>query len=140
MNVIPFLEQHFYGMEIQPAQEYARQFADSVAIKGLEGKDSYSIEHEGKVICCFGWVNVYEHRAMIWGLFAKDSGPHFTAFTKIAKRLFDGLPHKRLELEVDYEFDQGHRWARMLGFEMETGRLRGFRIDGGDSALYSRIR
>ena len=42
-------------------------------------------------------------------------------------------------MTVDCEFEQGHRWAKMLGFTMEAERMRAYRPDGGDVALYARV-
>jgi hypothetical protein len=35
-------------------------------------------------------------------------------------------------------FEPGHRWARMLGFEQE-GLMRAFGHDGSDMVMYSRV-
>ena len=140
MIVVPFRYEHFLGIDIQPAQAYVRDYVTEDVIKQLETKNSFTCIDNDKVLACFGWVQIYPTRGSLWALISATSGPHFVGMTRIAKRLIDGLAFRRLEMEVDCEFEQGHRWARMLGFKLEAARLHGFRMDGGDSAVYARIR
>lgn len=140
MIVIPFRAEHFWAIDIQPSQAYVRQYVTEDGIKQLEAQNSFTCVENDKLLACFGWIPIYSTRGSIWALISATSGPHFVGMTRIAKRLIDGLAFRRLEMEVDCEFEQGHRWARMLGFELEAKRLRGFRMDGGDSAVYARIR
>lgn len=140
MKVIPFSADHFWAIDIQPAQAYVRDYVAHEDLKALEAQNSFTCAKGDKVLACFGWVPLYPTRASLWALISGTSGPHFVGMTRIAKQLTEELDFKRLEMEVDCEFEQGHRWARMLGFKLEAERLRGFRIDGGDSAVYARVR
>ena len=140
MNVIPFRAEHFWNIDVQPSQAYVRQYVTEDGIKQLETQNSFTCVEGEKLLACFGWVPLYPTRASIWAFISATSGPYFVGMTRIAKRLVDGLAFRRLEMEVDYDFEQGHRWARLLGFTLEAERLRGFRMDGGDSAVYARIR
>jgi len=40
---------------------------------------------------------------------------------------------------VDVGFKEGHRWIKMLGFELE-GYMKAYRPDGADMLLYARIK
>lgn len=140
MNVVPFQTEHLWAIDAQPSQEYVLRAVTPEYIKPLEEQNAFTCMHENKVLACFGWVEIYSTRAALWALISASSGKHFVAMTRIAKRLVDSLPHKRLEMEVDCEFEQGHRWARILGFTLDVPRLRAYRLDGGDSAIYARIR
>jgi len=139
MTVVPFKAAHFWSINVQPAQEYVRGRVTEHQIKQLESLNSFSCVDGDKVLCCFGWLEIYPTRATVWAYLDKDAGPHMVAMTRVAKRLLDGLVYRRIEIEVDCEFEAGHRWARMLGFRLEAERLRGLRMDGGDSAIYARI-
>jgi RimJ/RimL family protein N-acetyltransferase len=46
---------------------------------------------------------------------------------------------KRVEAYVDANFEAGHRWITMLGFERE-GYMRAFSPLGDDAVLYARIK
>lgn len=140
MNVVPFKAEHFWSIEAQPAQAYVKNWVTEADIKALENQDTFTLFDGDEILACFGWMQIYSHRATVWSIICKNPGPRFVAMTRIAKRLIEGLPYQRLELDVDCGFEEGHRWAKMLGFTLEAERLRGFRMDGGDSAVYARIR
>lgn len=140
MKVIPFRAEHFWAIDVQPAQAYVRSYVTEDTIKQLESQNAFTCVEGDKLLACFGWVPIYPTRAMLWAFISASAGPHFVGMTRIAKRLIDGLAFRRLEMEVDCEFEQGHRWARMLGFTLEAQRLRCLRMDGGDSAIYARVR
>jgi RimJ/RimL family protein N-acetyltransferase len=46
---------------------------------------------------------------------------------------------RRYESTVDVGFKQGHRFMKMLGFEVE-GYLKAYRPDGADMVLYARVK
>lgn len=140
MNVIPFRAEHFWAIDVQPSQAHVRDYVTENEVRQLESQNSFTVAHNNVVLACFGWVVVYPTRALLWALISANSGPHFVGITRIGKKVVGGLEFKRLEMEVDCEFKQGHRWAKMLGFTLEAERLRGFRPDGGDSAIYARLR
>lgn len=140
MIVIPFRVDHFRAIDIQPAQARVRDMVRADDLAALEAGASYTCMHNRAVLACFGWIEIYPHRGSLWALLSASCGRHMTGMTRIAKRLIESAPFRRLEIDVDCEFEQGHRWARMLGFSLEAERLRGYRMDGGDSAIYARIR
>ena len=140
MIVVPFQSWHFWDIKPQASQAYVQRFATNDGIEALEKHASYTCMVDDAPVCCFGYMELYPTRASIWSYMSEDAAPHFIRLTKIAHRFIKSLPHKRLEMEVDAEFEQGHRWARMLGFTLEAECLRGYRMDGGDSAIYARVR
>lgn len=140
MKVVPFCVEHFEAIDIQPAQARVRDTVRAADLACALDKNAFTCLHEDRVLACFGWVEIYPHRGSLWALLSASCGPHLTGMTRIAKRLIDSLPFRRLEMDVDCDFAAGHRWARMLGFTLEAERLRGYRMDGGDSAIYARIR
>lgn len=140
MIVVPFRAEHFSAIDVQPSQAYVRDYISNADVKGLEEQNSFTCMEGDKVLACFGWVPVYPTRAVLWAIISADAGPHFVGVTRIAKRLVNCLDFRRIEMEVDYEFEQGHRWARMLGFTLEVERLRCARIDGGDNSIYVRFK
>lgn len=140
MEVVPFKAQHFWSLPVQPAQEYVMDYVAPGEIAGLEKQASFSCVDGGDVFMCYGWVPVYATRAMLWAYISKDAGPKFASLHRIALDLINRLQFRRLEMEVDHGFEQGHRWAKMLGFTCEAPLLKGFRLDGGDSSLYARVR
>lgn len=140
MIVIPFRREHLDMIDVQPAQAYWRPYIEANDVSALEQHQSFTCVEGDKILMCFGWIEIYPTRAAVWALISGTCGKHFVGMTRIAKRLISGLPYKRVEIDVDCEFEQGHRWAKMLGFSLEAERLRGHRIDGGDCAIYAKVR
>jgi hypothetical protein len=138
MRIIPFRAEHYHAMELQPQQQYIKAHVLEDNLHALEDQCAFTIMREDVPLMCYGWVPVYPTRVSMWAILSAHAGPHMRALTRIALDSIEHLPHRRIEIEVDYEFEQGHRWAKMLGFSIEVERLKGYRMDGGDSALYAR--
>lgn len=138
--VTPFRAEDFFAMEPQPAQAWVREQVSSQALARLEGTNAWTGRVAGEVVWIFGCFDIYPTRGRLWAFVAANAGPHFTAIHRRARAFVESLPHHRLEAEVDCDFDQGHRWMEMLGFTLEAPRLCGWRADGGDSALYGRVK
>lgn len=104
----------------------------------FRGGPAYSGLVGDQVIACMGLIPMWENRAMAWGLIAAEAGPHFVQITKAVMRTMELHPFRRIEASVKCDFQQGHRWARLLGFERE-GTMRCYSPDGGDYDLYARV-
>ncbi len=79
-------------------------------------------------------------RAIAWTLIGKDAGPHMRAITRKVKQMLDDAAPERTEMYVDCQFQNGHRWAKMLGFTLEAPCMRKHGYLGNDEALYARIK
>lgn len=106
----------------------------------LLSKYSFSFFDEDKLIACAGLVPLYEgsHRALIWSLLAKGGEKYLLPLTRCGLRLMRVSPFKRIEGTTPCDFPEGHRWLRMLGFEMEAECMRNYQLNK-DHSLYSRI-
>lgn len=141
MSIVPFKKEHFRAIEPQPAQRYVPATVDESALDALERNGaSFTCVVGGAPVMCFGWSAIYPTRAVIWGYLSKDAGRHMVRLTRIGRGLVRDLNFKRLEIEVDCEFREGHRWARLLGFKPEVPRLEAYNAHGGDTTLYARIK
>lgn len=138
MIVVPFKAQHFQSIELQDAQLRLRgAFSDEV-LCAAEMLPSNTVLINDTVIAIFGVWEKAVDVAIIWVILSKYAGKHMVALTKGARKFLAQLPYKRIEADVDCEFMQGHRWAKMTGFALETERVRAGRLDGGYSAIYAR--
>lgn len=140
MIILPFKADHFWNIKVQKAQAYINKYVTQEALVDLEKDNSFTCFKDDKIIACFGWFKIYPTRGVLWSYLSEYANKNLVEGTRIARKLINDLPFKRLEIEVDCEFEQGHRWARMLGFELETERSKSYRIDGNDSSIYVRIR
>jgi hypothetical protein len=140
MKIVPFEPNHLERLLLQPSQAIMQEtltrpeYAKSL----YEAGPAYSLVDGDAVFASMGLIPQWEHRAIAWGLIAKEAGPHFRTIHKAVLRTMEIHPYRRIETSVACDFEQGHRWARMLGFERE-GRMRAFTPDGHDCDLYGRI-
>jgi len=99
---------------------------------------SYTALDGDKVVACIGMVNIWQGRAQVWALIAKDAGRKFFYIHKMVERALRLHPCKRVETTVTSDFVEGHRWMTMLGFERE-GCMRAYTPEGLDTDLYARV-
>jgi hypothetical protein len=91
--------------------------------------------HDGMPVAAGGTMELWHRRHMSWALLPAHSGPHMLAATREAYRRARMAPG-RVEMTVLRSFAAGHRWAEMLGFEVETPVLKGYGPDGADFTGY----
>lgn len=140
MIVVPFRAEHFETMQLQDAQAYCSPHITPEYLRALEGQFAFTAMVGDKVIGVGGVAEMWAHRALLWSFVDRRAGPHFVSVHRATQRFLDVLPYRRIEAEVDVEFEPGHRWIKALGFTLEAPRMRAFRVDGGDSALYARVK
>lgn len=142
MEIVPFQTHHFLQMEVQENQRIAsfQSTPEYLAfVEQLPG--SFTILKNQEPIACFGWLEIHPGRAQIWSALSSNAGPHMVFCTRVAKRMIGLIPHKRIEAEVDAEFDAGQRWMEMLGFIKETDKpLKAHAPNGGDNYIYAKVK
>lgn len=97
-------------------------------------------KEDGRVLLCGGVTEYWPGRGEAWAILNKDCKREFIALHNATKRLFDICPVRRIELAADIGFEPAHRWARLLGFELEAPLLKAYTIEGRDVSLYARIK
>jgi len=140
MNIVPYESIHLKEISLQPAQQYLAAYVDDDMMIALESEYAFSGLVDGMPVICAGIIPIWHNRALAWAYLSADAGAHMTAITKAIKRFFELAPFERIEATVDSEFAKAHRWIQMLGFNIEADRMIKYRPDGGDSALYARIK
>ena len=127
-------------LRLQPAQEYLAAFVGRPGY-GQELVDAgpcYTVRQDGKIIYCAGVVELWQGRASAWALLSGEAGRSMIGLHRMVKDFLDNCGIRRVEAYVYPDFEPGHRWARMLGFEQE-GLMKAFQ-QGADMVMYSRIR
>lgn len=141
IEVIPFRLEHYKELKKQESQEYLTSYIRDEHLLTLQnGKHAYTIIIEGRVLLCGGIIQYWEGRGEAWSFIAADCKKDFYRIHKIVKRFFELSDLKRIEATVDYNFTQGHRWIKSLGFVCEAPLLKSYLPNGGDSSLYVRVR
>jgi hypothetical protein len=97
-----------------------------------------AVDADGRIIMCAGAVMIWRNRAFLWALLSDLSGAHMLELTRMGFQLLPTIRASRLEAIVRQDFDAGHRWLQLLGFQNETpDGMRHF--CGGDTfSLYAR--
>ena len=87
-----------------------------------------------------GVSKVWEGRYQAWAFLSHDAGPSgFVAVHRAVRSFLDQSDIPRIEATVDADFDEGHRWMRMLGMECETPTgMCSYYPNGRRAFLYSR--
>lgn len=139
MRVEPFNQEHWEAMQLQPAQHWCLPYMSADVVAWLQTLDAYTIFDGDTPVVIAGLFEKWPGAAVAWAYVSEAAGRHMVAITRIVQRFLELKAPRRVEATVDAEFDAGHRWAELLGFERE-GLLRANRPDGGDQVIYSRIR
>jgi hypothetical protein len=87
-----------------------------------------------------GILPVNKFRAIAWSLLGSNAGPYLTHITKRVRLAIDSHPCRRIEMTVKCDFEQGHRWARLLGMTCEAERMVSHGVFGEDEALYAKVK
>ena len=140
MMIVAFNPSHLDRLLLQPSQALMQptladpSYGPSLAAAG----PAYSAVDGDAVFACAGIIPQWEGRAVAWALIASEAGRNMVRIHKAVSRALAVHQYRRIETAVASDFEQGHRWALMLGFERE-GRMRGYTPDGRDCDLYARV-
>jgi hypothetical protein len=137
----PFKAAHLYELNVQEAQRWTMAYLEPNIATGLETLWSNTVFKDGRPICCGGVIAQRADYGILWSFVGSDVTPHdFPLLHRLVKAFVGALPFRRLEMHVDCGFRNGHRWAKALGFTKEAERMRGFLLNGGDAAMYARVK
>ena len=138
-HIRPFEPADLAVIKLQPAQMYLSEWVTRDQANSLAEYPSYTAFEGASAVAAAGIVPMWQGRAMAWA-FISAVGPHkFLRVHRAVKHFLDGCFIQRIEMTVDSDFTQGHRWARMLGFNLEAERMQAYAPDGHDCALYARV-
>lgn len=140
MVVVPFKREHLKNMVIQQKQQGLEYLLTDEVYASLESGDAYTALDGDEVLACAGIIELAPGRAGAWAYLSQNIGNRMRGVTKAAQAFLDMADFRRIEMDVDCNFEQAHRWAKMLGFTMECERRRSFTPDGRDCALYAMVR
>lgn len=111
---------------------------DIATLMTLEQQNSWTVVVDGEPVACGGTMMQWPGRHQAWMYLNKDSGQHMLLVTRAVRRALDKVAG-RVELTVRSDFEQGHRWAKMLGFTVESPKLEAFGPEGEDHTGYVRF-
>lgn len=141
-EVVKFRPEHLTELMNQNEMEHMREFfSDSQKQILAASPHAFSgISGDGRVVVCAGVSVLWENRGSAWAVFNPVCRREFLAIHNAVKRFLSCCPLKRVEAAVDFGFERGHRWIKLLGFSVETERAKAFLPSGNDATLYVRVR
>lgn len=140
IDVVPFKAEHLAAIQLQSAQAYLSDWVSEAQGEALAAQDnSYTALCKGKPLAAAGMIPQWQGRTICWAFIGDVTQAQFLAIHRATKKIIDGCYAKRLEMTVDCDFAQAHRWARLLGFKMEAPRMEAYNPNGGDCSLYARV-
>jgi ribosomal protein S18 acetylase RimI-like enzyme len=138
MRVVAYEADHLRRLQLQESQAYLVDWIDGYLMASLEDVPSFSVMNGDTVLGCAGISPMWRGRGLAWAYISSDAGEHFMFIHRATARFLDAQTDRRIEMAVDVDFKEGHRWAQMLGFKLEAERMRGYLPSGGDCSLYAR--
>lgn len=142
MIIIPFKPEHLAQIDLQAEQTLAKvHLQNEEYAKSLAAQESWTLMIDDRVAACAGFLHVWGNRYQAWAIISATIGA--SGMLTLSKAVLRALALKtgRIEAYVAEEFEAGHRWAKLMGFTLETPKpMRGWFPEGGGAYLYSRIR
>lgn len=137
VKLVPFKRWHMAWLQEQAGGDKGFAF-DTSTLLTLEQQNSWTLVADMTPVACGGTMQLWPGRHTAWTYLNKNTGKHMVAITKAA---LDGLAKikGRIELTVLHDFEQGHRWARILGFKVETPEMPMFGPNGETHTGYVRF-
>lgn len=133
---------HLRTLELQDSQtsfsELISNPEEYVRMVCQQGQ-AFAVVADGETMVIAGLIEMWEGRSLMWSLMSKNAGKHMRYILKATERMITTFGARRVESTVDCDFKQGHRFMRLLGFQMEAERMKSYEPDGRDCALYARI-
>lgn len=115
-----------------------RELIDVNALQSREGSMAYTALEGDEVLACGGIIDVWPGRGLGWMFLSQNAGRRMLSITRAVKRAIEAYPLRRIEITVDDGFENGHQWARMLGFRLETPEpMKGYMPDGRAAFQYA---
>src|SRR3990167_2048474 len=123
-RIVPFRHWHYDWLDGEPAEGRHWQINWRLLLQ-LESLNSWTGTVDGKPVFCAGTMEQWPGRHTAWAYMSKGTLPHMAWITKEVRKNLEGMVG-RIEFTVRKSFPAGQRWARHLGFEVETPILHAY--------------
>lgn len=143
MIFVPFNPEHLRLIEVQESQLPDLMRVSPQEVSELaKGREAWSGFVGGRCLGAAGIIDVpgWPNRSVAWAIFGRDIRQFMVSGFRFIKSVVDSCPRRRIEMTVECDFKQGHRFAKMLGFTVEAPRMVAYSHYGTDMALYAKVR
>lgn len=133
--------EHARAIRPQPSQNDLTEDERVTELVSASTKgDAWTFFAGDKLLGIAGITALWSGRAMVWMLMDEGAGRHLLPLTRFLSAMIDEYGYPRVEMFVDATFAAGCRWAKMLGFTLETPvPARRYMPNGNDAYLYARV-
>jgi len=136
-SVTPFKRWHLEWLleEDQSAEGDVPKWPVELVYQMEKMSTSWTLHADGIPLGCGGFIPLWPGRHQAWMFVNKNAGPYMKWITKQVKdkiKQIDG----RIEMTVRADFERGNKWAKILGFEVETQCLKHYGPYGEDHVGY----
>ena len=135
-SIVPFRAWHFAWLG--ESIERSGPVVSYDMLRQLEQQNSYTGIVDGDVVFCAGTVAQWPTRHTTWALLGAQAPQHTLWVTREVRAGLDKVKG-RIELTVRADFTRGQKWAKVLGFRVETPLLEKYGPEGEDHIGYVRI-
>ena len=139
-------EQDLYKLDPQDDQEdWLEGFDDHIKEQVTNTCLSKTIWEDDEPIFIGGALYTNTYTCSVWSVVSRSfrEGKNKFFVTRKVIEFLDYVHYtvgvRRLQTTVVAGFNEGHKWAKILGFEVE-GLMKSFEPDGSDAVLYGRVR
>jgi len=109
---------------------------DTFTLKYMEDSpNNWTLLLDDTPLLCGGTLPQWPGREMSWAFLNKHSGPHMTAVVREARRIIR-RPQCRIDMTVRKDFVAGHKFARILGYRVETPLMESYGPEGESHVGY----
>lgn len=138
-SLVPFKRWHFAWLYEKGLPADGMDFLPSLeTMRHLEENGAWTAQVDGVPVACGGLIMQWPGRYQAWMVLNEDTGRYMRWLTRAVQARL-AMTKGRVEATVRADFDKGHRWVRLLGFEVEAPLLRRYGPEGEDHVGYVRI-
>lgn len=92
-------------------------------------------------VAAAGVVPIFAGRAVAWAILSNDAAPYMLEIIRKVRRTMAGLPYRRIEIAVRADFEDGKRFAKLIGMALETPEpMRAHGANGEDEYMYAVVK
>lgn len=137
---VPFKSWHYAWLSSReaPAEGGALYGLTDATLAELERGTNWTVVADGEPLACGGVIQQWPGRHIAWMYLGKMTAPHMLWLTREVLATLSKITG-RIEFTVREDFSEGHRWARMLQFEVETPKMLRYAPDGASHTGYVRF-
>ena len=137
MTVVDLKPAHFASLLAQDVTGRFANWEQKGIFEQAESsiKSTAVINNLGQPVAIGGIIEYWPGRAEIWGLISTSTHAEFIVTHRAAQKLVNSY-WGRLECIVNYDFTEGHRWAKQLGFEVETAKMPNYFENGNSATMW----